>query len=156
MRRRLVKKALKQGVEIKLSSADKVWPVIESVLETQHGTSPVHSCSEMNLLCDRFPNNINCWSAELKGKIIACSVIYTTGNVAHAQYIASTQVGRNVGALDLLFEELIKVFYANCRYFDFGISTEEQGKILNLGLINQKQGFGGRGIVHDFYEIEIK
>ena len=155
MRRRLAKKASKQGVKILVSAPEKIWPVIENVLEAQHGTTPVHTCAEMSLLCDRFPNNIICWAAELDERIIACSVIYRAANVAHAQYIASTQDGRNVGALDLLFEELIQVQYSKCRFFDFGISTEEQGKVLNMGLISQKQGFGGRGVIHEFYDIKI-
>lgn len=38
----------------------------------------------------------------------------------------------------------------------FGICTENNGNFLNEGLINQKQEFGGRGIVHDFYLISTK
>ena len=40
-------------------------------------------------------------------------------------------------------------------YFDFGISTEENGRVLNSGLIDQKEGFGARGVVHDHYELDI-
>ena len=75
--------------------------------------------------------------------------------MAHAQYIANSELGRSLGALDLLFQELIEVYSVDHLFFDFGISTERKGNHLNLGLINQKQGFGGRGIVHDFYEILI-
>jgi len=50
---------------------------------------------------------------------------------------------------------LIKNVYRNKKYFDFGISTENNGRILNKGLIAQKEGFGARAYVHDFYEIKI-
>lgn len=39
------------------------------------------------------------------------------------------------------------------RYFDFGVSTEQNGLFLNSGLLFQKQGFGGRGICYDTYKL---
>ena len=41
-------------------------------------------------------------------------------------------------------------------YFDFGISTEDGGRVLNEGLIYQKEGFGGRAVCYDTYEWDIK
>ncbi|EIA46149.1 hypothetical protein cco111_09042, partial [Campylobacter coli 2680] len=41
------------------------------------------------------------------------------------------------------------------KYFDFGISTENGGQFLNHGLISQKEEFGGRGVIYDFYELCI-
>lgn len=48
---------------------------------------------------------------------------------------------------------LIHVYYASKPYFDFGTSDED-GK-LNLGLIDQKEGFGARTVVHDHYVLEL-
>ena len=59
------------------------------------------------------------------------------------------------GALDLLFHQLIYDRYAQKRYFDFGISTEHGGQMLNEGLLFQKEGFGGRAVVYDTYEMEV-
>ena len=39
-------------------------------------------------------------------------------------------------------------------YFDFGISTENNGKFLNEGLISQKEGFGGRTTVYQTFELK--
>ncbi|MEM2995379.1 MAG: GNAT family N-acetyltransferase, partial [Candidatus Bathyarchaeia archaeon] len=41
-------------------------------------------------------------------------------------------------------------------YFDFGISTEKEGRFLNVGLITQKEEFGARAVVYDTYEIEVQ
>ena len=38
---------------------------------------------------------------------------------------------------------------------EFGISTEEGGTVLNRGLIDYKEGFGARAVVHDFYELDV-
>jgi hypothetical protein len=73
--------------------------------------------------------------------------------VAHVQYIAANERGQNLGALDLLFTELLMNRYQDKAYFDFGTSDEQNGHVLNKGLIDQKEGYGARVIVHDHYEI---
>ena len=41
------------------------------------------------------------------------------------------------------------------KYFDFGTSNEDMGRYLNEGLIYQKEGFGGRAVCYDWYEVMI-
>lgn len=156
MRLRNAKKAEKNELIIRESSVERVWSVIESVLKEQHGTKPVHSKEEMAYLYSKFPENIRIYAAEKNKEATACVVIYETNHVAHAQYIANSEQGRKIGALDLLFLTLIDKYSLSKKYFDFGISTENSGKTLNYGLITQKEGFGGRGFTHDFYEICLK
>jgi lipid II:glycine glycyltransferase (peptidoglycan interpeptide bridge formation enzyme) len=38
---------------------------------------------------------------------------------------------------------------------DFGISTELDGRQLNAGLIDYKEGFGARAVNYDFYEMPV-
>jgi len=88
--------------------------------------------------------------------LLAGALVYDFGHVAHTQYLASSDEGREFGALDFLLANLLDTVYANRRYFSFGISTEQEGRYLNEGLIFQKEGFGGRAVVHDFYELELQ
>ena len=69
------------------------------------------------------------------------------------QYIASGEEGRTYGALDLLFRHLVSERYKQFEYVDFGTSNEDGGRYLNEGLIFQKEGFGGRAVCYDTYEI---
>jgi hypothetical protein len=70
--------------------------------------------------------------------------------------LATNNEGKEIGALDALIEMCIKESEARGeKFFSFGISTENAGKTLNSGLINQKENFGARGLVLDFYEINI-
>ena len=78
-----------------------------------------------------------------------------TETVAHAQYIASSKEGTEVGALDGLFDYLINERYSDKKWFDFGISTEQGGTYLNEGLVFQKEGFGARAVVYDQYVINL-
>jgi hypothetical protein len=157
MRKRKVKKARKTGLEFFEESCFKeYWELLSEILSTQHNTNPVHSLEEIELLQSKFPNNIKCYTARLNGELLAGTVIYETESVVHTQYLANSEKGRELGALDLVIEHLIKNVYKDKKYFDFGISTEDNGRTLNKGLIAQKEGFGARAFVHDFYEIKIR
>jgi len=155
--RRNLKKAQTAGLRVG-ESTDFVrfWQLLGEVLATRHGVSPVHSVDEILLLSGRFPRNIRLFTVcAPDGEMLAGSVIYVCGQVAHAQYIASSPAGRACGALPLLFHDLIARFSAECRYFDFGVSTEDGGRVLNEGLLRQKSGFGGRGVCYTSYRVEL-
>ena len=107
------------------------------------------------MLAGRFPHNIRLFTANDDGDtVLAGVVVYETANVAHLQYIAASPAGKKAGALDMLIMHLIENVYKEKQYIDFGISTENGGKVLNEGLISQKEGFGGRAIVYDTYEMQ--
>ena len=132
------------------------WLILSQVLKSRHNVSPVHSCEELELLMNRFPNNIKLYATYSKeGVIIAGAVLYITANTVHVQYMASNDEGVTMGALDLLIEHLISNVYSNFHYWDFGISTEQGGLYLNEGLIFQKEGFGGRAVCYDTYAIDL-
>jgi hypothetical protein len=155
-RRRGVKKARAAGLVVRQTpDLAAFWPILEDNLRRRHGVRPAHSLSEIQLLHGRFPDHIKLFAAYRGDALLAGVVVYEHRRVAHAQYISAGEEGRHLGALDLLFDHLIAEQYRGHGYFDFGISTEEQGKVLNLGLAEQKEGFGGRAVVHDFYELDL-
>jgi len=152
-RARSIRKAESRGVRVAPSDDyESFWRVLEWNLSKYHGTTPVHSLSEITRLQARFPDNVKLYAAYLGDELVAGTVIYETATVAHAQYIASSEVGRGCGALDMVFRELLSTVYRDKPYFDFGISTEREGRHLNVGLVGYKEGFGARAVVHDFYE----
>jgi Acetyltransferase (GNAT) domain len=157
LRKRGAKKAIKNGIKVDISSDFNAYMnVLTAVLQENYQKKPVHSCKEIQLLASLFPENIKLFTAKREQKILAGVVVYEYNNIVHCQYIASSNEGKKIGALDAIFSYLINEFYNNKKYFDFGISTENNGLYLNQGLINQKEGFGGRAIVHNFFEWKIK
>lgn len=155
-RKAQISRAKREGVVIEESNDFETFIKLENeVLKSQHNTSAVHTGKELELLKSRFENEIHLWVAKYNSEIIAGTLIFEYKNLVHTQYMASNDLSRQIGGLDLLIFELIEKYKGNKRYFDFGISTEDGGKYLNTGLISQKEGFGGRGIVYDFYELEI-
>ena len=129
------------------------WALLEDVLMTHHNARPTHTLQEMQLLMSLFPKSIKLYIVRHEKSIVAGIVIFECRRVAHVQYMASGDEGRAYGALDLLLRHLINERYKQFDYVDFGTSNEEGGRVLNEGLIFQKEGFGGRAVCYDTYEI---
>ena len=152
-RRRGVSKAIRNGISIEESNHwTDFWHILTTNLQTKYHVLPVHSLSEIKMLKARFPNNIRLFTAKYDNKVLGGTVVYEYGNVAHTQYISASLEGKKLHVLDLLFDKLIHEVYRNKMWFDFGKSTEQQGTILNEGLIFQKESFGGRAVCYDWYE----
>lgn len=160
LRKRHVSKALRNGL-VTCETQDEeawssYWTILTDVLRKRHHLSPVHSIEEITLLRTRFPDKIKLFVTKKEGRIIAGCVVFITTQVLHIQYIAANDEGCSMGALDLLFHDILTSTYSKeAAYLDFGISTENDGQELNEGLLFQKEGFGGRAVCYDRYEIDF-
>jgi hypothetical protein len=125
------------------------------VLAEKYETQPVHTAEELEMLHNRFPNNIRLFGAYHFEEMVGGVIVYSTDTVAHLQYMAATQAGRDVCALDAVISTLQNDYYSDKRYFDFGISTERNGQYLNEDLAAYKESWGARSISYDTYEIQI-
>ncbi|MDR1992025.1 MAG: GNAT family N-acetyltransferase [Nitrososphaerota archaeon] len=152
-----LKKAIKHGVVVRESDDfNSFMRIEEEVLIERHGVKPVHSVNEIKLLASRFPDNIKLFASfSVDGVMLAGVIIYESRNVAHMQYAANSGAGWNIGAQDIIEHYLIKEHYKDKRYFDFGISTEKQGTLLNVGLIKRKENFGASAVVYDTYKLPL-
>ena len=150
-----INKSKKNGVsKIKSLDIKPFYEMLKQNLE-KYSAHPTHSMSELEDLLRKFPENISLYVAVLDGKVIAGTVVYDFGKTIHTQYLASTEDGRILGALDHTIHFLQTVIYAEKKYFSFGISTECDGTILNKGLLGYKESFGSTGLTHDFYSINL-
>ncbi len=158
-RRRNLAKARDAGIEIR-SGADLVeifWPMLASNLRDRFGVTPVHSSDEIRDLLRRCPDDIRCDVAFLAGEAVAGVVHYSTTTVEHPQYSASSEAGRDVGALDALFQHgIAQARDRGARWYDFGISTEANGSRLNDKLHQFKTSFGGGGVTYDWYTVPLE
>ena len=151
---RYIVEALNHGLTIKeTGDFEGFHDIVHHTLKEKYGREPVHSANEMSMLAKRFPENIRLFGCFIKGKIIGGALVYSTPRVAHIQYLFSSKEGKNLGANDLIGDYLINRKYANLPYFNFGISTENSGLVLNDQLISFKEEFGARAIAIDTYEM---
>ena len=156
IRRRGIKKGKRNGLVIKEEdNFELFWnQVLIPNLESRHNAEPVHTLEEIELLKRNFSKNIRQFNVYDNEQIVAGTTIFESENVAHCQYISKYEEEGDLGSLDFLYNHLINNVFAYKRFFDFGISNENQGKILNNGLSYWKESFGASTIVHDFYEVK--
>lgn len=151
-RRRAVRKAGRAGIDLHVGANPAAFHALLSEVLRKHHAAPTHSLAELRLLQARFPRQIVLHEARKEGVLLAGALVYDFGRVVHTQYLAASEEGRQLDALSFLLAALIESTYADRHYFSFGVSTEQAGAVLNSGLVAQKEYFGARGIVHDFYE----
>lgn len=155
-RKAQISRAKREGVEIQESKDFKTFIDLENkILAEYHDTKAVHTAEELELLHSKFPEQIKLYIASLNNEVIAGTLIFEYENVVHTQYMASNKISREIGGLDLLIKTLIDKYQNTKMYFDFGISTENNGQFLNEGLISQKEGFGGRTTVYQTFELKV-
>ena len=157
LRRRCVNKARRNGIIVRESNdIATFWNILNANLEGRYGVSPVHTEKELSLLASRFPDSIKLFMAYDGEEALGGTLVFVLNEIVHTQYIAASPKGKTVGALDMVFDELINEEFSNYRFLDFGKSTEHHGIWLNKNLIHQKEGFGGRGVCYDVYEWNVK
>ena len=154
-KRQSVAKCEKMGLQV-VESDDfsSFWELLTDVL-SKFGVKPVHSLQEITYLKSKMPDKIKLYEARLNDSLFAGTVIYDYSRVVHTQYMANSTEGRNARALDYVNHVLTTRIYTDRKYFSWGISTEEGGRVLNTGLIRQKEEMGGRGVVLDTYKIDF-
>lgn len=156
IRKRGIKKAISNELIIKEENQFELFwsKILIPNLEKTHHAKPVHSIEEIHILKSFFPENIHQFNIYKDDEIVGGTTVFETQNVAHCQYISKNPDKEDLGSLDYLFHYLIEERFSQKRFFDFGISNENQGKNLNEGLTYWKESFGASTIVHDFYEVD--
>ena len=157
LRKRQIKKATAKKLRYQQEhDFTTFWEeVLTPNLKQSYGLDPVHSLVEIANLKNKFPNHIKQYNVYFEDELLAGCTVFETPKVAHVQYV-STKKENDLGALDFLMDKLINEVYVKKEYFDFGISNENNGKNINEGLYNWKQGFGASPMVHDFYEFRAQ
>lgn len=155
-RKWLIARAKKNELSISDSiDWNSFYQLLSSVL-SKHGAMPVHTVEELQYLYEKFPKNIQLKVVIDGEKLLAATLLFKFKNVVHTQYLAVSDEGKDLGALDYLIEHSIdESAQLGFEYFSFGISTEQKGRFLNEGLIAQKESFGARAVALDFYEVEL-
>ena len=156
IRRRALKRAQEAGITVEASNdIAGFWKVLEDNLALKYDSKPVHTLSEMQLLKSRFPNNIVLYLAQKDSEILAGMIVYVSKQVVRAQYSSATPLGKQLGAIDIIYDRIINDDYKHLPYFEFGTSALGNTNVINESLVFQKEGFGGRAMCWDRYEWEL-
>jgi len=154
-RREGINKAKRKKIIVKVDGDyEAFWnKILIPNLKEKHNSSPVHSLDEIKLLAARFPNHIKQVNVYQDDKIVAGTTVFLTKKVIHPQYVSANSNKNELGSLDVLYNFIIDHFIAGRNYFSFNTSSEENGKLLNEGLLFWKESCGARPHVFNNYEI---
>ncbi|MBT5871038.1 MAG: GNAT family N-acetyltransferase [Bacteroidetes bacterium] len=155
-RREGINKAKRNGLTIAVDdNFEGFWnEILIPNLQQKHGIAPVHSLEEIQLLAAKFPDHIKQVNVYKDNVIVAGTTLFLTKTTIHPQYVSGNSDKNAFGSLDLAYDYIINHFDSSKRYFDFNISSEENGTALNSGLIFWKESCGARTYVADNYLID--
>lgn len=153
---RRLRLAQNAGIRVEANGRlSEFWPLLEDNLRQRFGAKPVHSLEEIELLKERFPDKIVQYNAFLGDEIVAGITFYIIDHVIHGQYSSTNDRGKQTGAMEAIYNQVMYQDFTHCQYLDFGTSNENGGRTLNEGLIAHKEGYGGRTVCYDTYEWNI-
>lgn len=158
MHRRYLSHVSAENPQISRLYAGEIAPfhsMLTACLHDRYHAAPLHTLKELQLLMERFPEQIRVYVLRnTDGQLHAGVCLYLTGQTAHCQYIGCTEEGRRHRYLSWLFHTLIEEF-ADIPYFDFGTSNEAGGRVLNPSLHAFKFGHGAGSVIYPAYRITL-
>lgn len=159
-RRRNAKKSMAEGITVcRTEDYASYWKILSENLRETYDAKPVHTLEEIQRLASSMGDAIQLFMAyDTDNEPLAGTLLYITNGVVRTQYISASNRGKAMHAMDAVFHHILSgtVFPPEkYRFFDFGTSNGDAGHYLQQSLIHQKQGFGGRGVCYDSYEIRL-
>lgn len=147
-RRRGYKYSLKNNLEFKkLTTCNEIklfYDILCNNLK-KFNSKPVHNINQLiDFKENRLTKVVDFYGVYFKDNLIAGSMVFKFDTkVFHTQYLAADQNYLNLYSMNFLDTNLIKTAKEEgFEYFSFGISTENNGRILNYNLAEFKEGFG--------------
>jgi len=123
----------------------------------KHNTKPVHTIEEIFALKSRLENIVTFYGIYDGEQMVAGAMLFffKNTNTYHIQYSCAKQGIKEYSPMPYLFYKLIEFSHvSNARFLSFGISTEQKGQVLNMGLIKAKEEYGVNfSLNRTFYKI---
>ena len=135
---------------------ERYYEILQNNLK-KHNSTPTHTLEEMKLIKNLLPNNYFLVSIYLNDMMIAgIWLVIANSKTAHTFYIAQNYEYKDLQPLSCIVKYIIEYLQNNnFTYLNFGISTENRGEIINFGLFEFKESFGGFGVSRRYYRREI-
>lgn len=160
-RRRDYKYSLKNGLAFRrIETADEIRTFYDILCGNllKFDAKPVHSFEEITDFKEsRLRDIVEFYGVFYGEHMIASSMIFVFDNVGgnavfHTQYLAADQSSLKMYPMNFMDYNLIQTARdRGFRYFSFGTSTHEHGKVLNKPLAEFKEGFGTQYGVNKTY-----
>ena len=152
-----IKKALK-SISVKVDeNFENFWTILIKNLEGRYAKKPVHSLADINLLRQKVGGaNIILFAGFQEEVLVAGCIVFVFNNTIHAQYIAQDDAFQDVRPVNAVLDYIIDWGKENgFKYFNLG-TANEGGKVMNEGLFHFKESFGGRAVLRETMNLNLK
>lgn len=115
---------------------------------SKYDLKPIHTVEEIkNFKYDRIPNNVKFYGVFKDNKEVSGGMmfVFNQTNVIHAQNLSADYRFSEYSPITYMYYRVIKQAKEDgYKALSWGISTENQGKMLNMGLIRNKESYGSK------------
>lgn len=156
-KRREYKKAVANGLIFKELKDDneieQYYDLLVSNLRRLN-VMPVHSFEDLLKIRNLFLDRVSFFGVYYNDIMIAGSMLFKyTDNIMHTQYLSSNQEFQHLFPMSFLMYHLIdRTKEDGLDILSLGISTEDRGKIINIGLASFKESVGATHCINNSYE----
>ena len=148
-KRQNVRKAMKHDLTFRRLETQKEIETFHGLLAQnleKYGVQPVHTAAELwEFKSSRLPEIAEFYGVFEGERMVAggMTFYFEQANVVHTQYLsADLSIRKYSPAAYLYYQVLCAAAAKGCKALSFGISTEDNGKVLNFGLVESKEGYG--------------
>lgn len=148
---RNIKKCEKHGLKFRELQDDDEIDVFHELLKinlSKYGVSPIHTATDMKLFKKHLiPDNIKFYGVFKNEMMMAGGMmfVFEKANVIHAQNLVSNYHFNEYSPITYLYYCVINQAKKDgYNSLSWGISTEDNGKEINVGLIRNKESYGSR------------
>ncbi len=162
-KKRALRKAQEAQMIFRKLETDEEVAIFYSLLVKnleKHGIKPIHSLIEiLDFKNQRLKSETKFYGVFKEEKMLAGGMLFSffNTNVLHAQNLSADTDYMESGAIAFLYYSVI--FEAKRLGYDklsWGISTEQQGQIINKGLIRNKESYGSEYYLNHTYIKQIE
>lgn len=148
-KKRNIKKCLEHNLTFRILNNNEEVESFYELLQinlSKYNLTPIHTLPELlDFKNARIPNNVKFCGVFDGEKMMAAGMLFVFDNVnvIHAQNLSADYTFKEYSAITFLYYKVIEMAKKDgYKALSWGISTEEQGKILNTGLIRNKESYG--------------
>ncbi len=156
-----INNCLKAGLQFKEINGQldikEMHALISKNLMKYH-VKPVHTVAELLALKEKYiPNNIKFFACDdRENKIVSGAVVFYFPNTKtlHTQYLCADENLAKLSPMSFMYYSMIlHAKESGYKKISWGIATEQQGTVLNEGLLSSKEAFGSTYSVNkSFYK----
>jgi len=152
-RNKNLKKIAEKNYQIveNINHLSEFWQLVIKNLKERYHSQPAHQLNEIQLLTQRFPDQIKLYTLWSGSNILSGALVYYINKAIHFQYIHSVTQKNERDAVEWLIFNILKK-HEQQKYISFGTSAVKANN-LNKGLVYWKQSFGSTLINQYHYEV---